>query len=60
MSKKLCKLYKNLDNDDDREEYIKMVKNPKFLCTKCGRVSKKSDVLCKFIKIDLDKKEHKK
>lgn len=46
MGKKICKLVKDDYLDDNLKEYIKLVKDAKFVCKKCGRVAKKEDMLC--------------
>ena len=33
------------------EEYKKLIKNPKFLCKKCGRVAAREENLCEPIKL---------
>jgi lipopolysaccharide biosynthesis regulator YciM len=43
--KKLCK-WKKDEYIDDLQKLIKIVKNPKYVCTKCGRVAKKEKWLC--------------
>ena len=44
MGKSLCKLAKTVE--DDFEEYAKLVKGTKFVCTKCGRAAAKKKNLC--------------
>jgi len=51
--KHLCKLVKENILNENIEKYIKKVKNPKFVCHNCGRVAKKSDLLCKPTDITL-------
>ena len=46
MAKSLCKLKKKLlKGDIDR--YIDLVRDPEYVCTKCGRVAGKEKRLCK-------------
>ncbi len=51
MSKKLCKLAKKEMPSDDCQKYLNCILPAKFLCTKCGRVARKKDFLCKPEKI---------
>lgn len=51
-TKKLCKLVKKKDYlDDNMEDYMKLVGEPKFLCKKCGRAAEKEKQLCKAKKM---------
>ena len=43
--KKLCK-WKKEDYKDEVQKLVKIVKKPKYICTKCGRVAKKEKWLC--------------
>ncbi len=43
--KQLCK-WKKEAYKDDLSKLIKIVKKPKHICTKCGRVAKKEKWLC--------------
>lgn len=47
MSKKLCKLVKEDYLEDHLDDYIELVKKPKFICKKCGRVTADEDRVCK-------------
>lgn len=47
MSKKMCKLVKEDYLEDHLTEYIDIVKKPKYVCKKCGRVADEEDRLCK-------------
>ncbi len=51
MSKKMCKLVKDDYLDAHLAEYIEIVKKPKYVCKKCGRVADEEDRLCKSKKI---------
>lgn len=44
MAKKLCELKKLLKKD--LAEYIVNVNQPKFVCTKCGRVANEKKLVC--------------
>ena len=46
--KKLCDISKKNYTD---ENYIELVKNPEFVCKKCGRVSNNKKNLCSPFKI---------
>lgn len=45
-SKPLCKWDKD-DIKDNFKELKKLVAEPRFVCRKCGRASKKQECLCK-------------
>jgi hypothetical protein len=49
MAKKLCELKKLLKKD--LSEYIINVNNPKYVCTKCGRVANEKKLVCSPAKI---------
>lgn len=51
--KKICKIFEKnkLTDKKDIEEYVKLIKDGKFLCLNCGRVSIDKEKLCKPIKI---------
>lgn len=51
----MCKIAKKEMPSKDPETYIELVSNPKFFCTKCGRVSSKKGMLCKPTKIGKEK-----
>lgn len=51
MGKKLCKLVSGDYLDENMKAYMAIVKEPKYVCKKCGRVSKDEDLLCKPKKI---------
>ena len=46
-NKELCDLKKEVKYNV--EEYLKLVADPRFLCTKCGRVAKFQKNLCKTV-----------
>jgi len=48
---KLCKLVKKGFHKESKKEYAKLMKTPKHLCKKCGRVADKPGNLCKPSKI---------
>jgi hypothetical protein len=45
----LCHLVEDMGINID--EYKKLIKNPKFLCKKCGRVAARAENLCEPIKL---------
>lgn len=47
MSKKMCKLFKEINKKEIMEKYVKNVKNPKYMCMNCGRTAKKEESVCK-------------
>ncbi len=47
----LCK-WKSKEIEKKRKRYYKRIKNPQFVCSKCGRVSNDSVYLCKPISFD--------
>ena len=49
--KELCKQISSKILEKDFKEYIRIVKEPKYVCLKCGRVAKKEGYLCKAEKI---------
>lgn len=51
--KKLCKLIEKLDFEDKKEveKYREIIKEGKYFCKRCGRVSKDKENLCKPEKI---------
>jgi hypothetical protein len=46
----MCKLRKKVLQDDP-ESYIKLLKEPHFLCKKCGRVANNKKNICKPLKL---------
>lgn len=52
MAKTLCKRVKEDYLKENLKEYIKMVKEPKYICKKCGRVAEKEETLCKPKKME--------
>ncbi|MFC2156294.1 hypothetical protein ACFLT9_00525 [Acidobacteriota bacterium] len=52
MKKKtLCKLSKKKNLDENWEEYVKLVKSPRYVCQNCGRAAKRKKYLCDPIRI---------
>ena len=49
MSKPLCKIKKLLKSD--LEIYVHHVREPRFVCTSCGRVANKKKLLCSPLKL---------
>ena len=49
---KVCDIVKKEDNLAESKDFIKIVRNGKYLCNKCGHVAKKKDNLCKPVKIN--------
>jgi hypothetical protein len=45
--KKLCSLVKKKILSEQLDDYIKLVKKPKYVCTKCGRAANSDKNLCK-------------
>lgn len=52
MAKTLCKRVKEDYLKENLKEYIKMVKEPKYICKKCGRVAENEEMLCKPKKME--------
>jgi hypothetical protein len=52
MSKKLCSLVKKDGLKEDLKGFKKLVREPKFLCKKCGRAAEKEKHLCKAVELD--------
>ncbi|WP_170253814.1 hypothetical protein [Acetobacterium paludosum] len=52
MAKTLCKRVKEDYLKENLKEYITMVKEPKYICKKCGRVAEKEEMLCKPKKME--------
>lgn len=48
--KNMCK-WKKDEIKKDFEDYVKIVKEPAYVCCKCGRVADKKKLLCKAEKI---------
>ena len=46
FNKAICKLGKKA-LEDNFDDLLKIVSNPKFVCKKCGRVANDSKFLCK-------------
>ena len=44
--KKLCKITGKKYLRDHLEEYLELVRDPKYVCLKCGRLSKRKKNLC--------------
>ncbi len=49
IDKKLCKWHKD-DIKTNSGKLVKIVRKPKYLCEKCGRVSRGKKSLCKPVK----------
>ncbi len=49
---KLCKLVKKDYHKTNLKEYSKLVRNPNFICAKCGRVAQETKHLCKPAKLE--------
>jgi hypothetical protein len=47
MAKRMCKLAKDNFHIKKPKQFAKLVKKPKFVCNKCGRVADSKDNLCK-------------
>ena len=50
--KTLCKLIKKDVLDEKFEDYAALVKEPQYICRKCGRAAAKKKHLCKAQSID--------
>lgn len=48
---KLCKLVKKDMLDDNLKDYLELVNDPHYICTKCGRLANKSEYVCKDKKL---------
>lgn len=46
-SKKLCKLAKDDYLKENFKDYVELVKAPKHICRKCGRVARDEEYLCR-------------
>ena len=44
--KKLCKLAGKKYLKDNLAEYLELVKDPRYVCMKCGRLSRRKKNLC--------------
>ncbi len=51
MAKKMCSTYGKGVPEEKKDKFIAAVKDAKYFCPKCGRVSNNSEALCKSIKI---------
>lgn len=47
IDKSLCKLVKKDFLDDELKSYKALVRNPRFICRKCGRAAASKKNLCK-------------
>lgn len=50
-AKYLCKLVKKDLLKGNLKEYAELVKNPKYICLKCGRVAEDKKYLCKAVEL---------
>jgi rubrerythrin len=50
---KICKLAKKDFMKTNLKEYSKLVKNPLFVCQKCGHVAANKTNLCKPVELEL-------
>ena len=48
----LCKLVKRGDLKDHFKDYQKLVREPVYICRKCGRTANNKKVLCAPVKMD--------
>lgn len=51
--KTLCKLVADDYHKKNRSKYLKLIRNPNYLCKKCGRVAVNEINLCKPEKEDI-------
>ena len=49
---KICKLVKKDFMKTNLKEYSGLVKNPQFVCMKCGHVAKDKKYLCKPVELN--------
>ena len=48
---KLCNMVKDGFHKDHKKEYKELIKNPRYMCKKCGRSAAKTKNLCKPVKL---------
>ena len=51
MTKKMCSSYGKGVPEEKKDKFVASVKDAKYYCPKCGRVSNDSENLCKSKKI---------
>jgi hypothetical protein len=49
--KHLCKLVKKDYLKENLPDYIELIKNPKYICKKCGRVAVDKHYICKPVEM---------
>jgi hypothetical protein len=52
MAKEMCKLAKDEFHLKKSKQFAKLVREPKFVCKKCGRVANKKICLCKPVELE--------
>lgn len=57
--KKLCKLAKKSWLNEHLQEYVELIRDPTWICTKCGRPSNDERRLCKPVPLGDNKRNQK-